>query len=186
VQSLVLNSPAELLASLIVQAKDSPQLLLINGPSGSGKTQWCLQLVDQARDLNLEIAGLVSPAVFSGGRKTRIDLLNLQTGQHRRLALHKGKMKNGIVMGAWEFDPAVLHWGNDLLESIRTCQLLVLDELGPLEFQHHSGLIKAFNLIDSRCYRLACIGIRPSLLSAALGRWPWAQVHTLPARQEAG
>jgi nucleoside-triphosphatase THEP1 len=185
VQPLVLDSPVELLASLMIQPENISHLLLISGPSGAGKTHWCLQLVDQARLLNVDVAGLVAPAVFTAGRKTRIDMLDLRTGQQRRLALRKGCMTDGLVVGAWELDLAVLSWGNALLQSIHSCQLLVLDELGLLEFNHNSGLISAFRLIESRCYRLACVGIRPSLLPVALERWPWARVHTLPARQEA-
>jgi hypothetical protein len=56
--------------------------------------------------------------------------------------------------------------------------ILILDELGPLEFSSNQGLTVGFELIERRLYRLACMTIRPSLLPVALERWPWAhEIH---------
>jgi nucleoside-triphosphatase THEP1 len=177
------DSPAQLLAGLMLASGNTPQLLLVNGPSGAGKTLWCLALVEQARLQGLEVAGLVSPAVFADGIKTRIDLLDLRSGERRPLAVPRGSGQDGLVVGNWRFDPAAFLWGDDRLASIDSCQVLVLDELGPLEFERRTGLLRAFHLLAARRYQLACVGLRPSLLPAALQKWSWARVHTLPAGQ---
>jgi nucleoside-triphosphatase THEP1 len=145
-----------------------------------------MQLVEQARNLGLDVAGLISPAVFDNGQKVQIDLLDLATGTRRSLAIRKVEKDDNLVAGAWGFDPEALEWGNAQLGAIRHCQLLVVDELGPLEFQNHTGWMNAFPLIESRCYRLACLVVRPELLHQALERWPWAEVMELPARVGAG
>jgi len=184
VQSFAPNSPDELLASVLAQPEAASQTLLITGPSGSGKTRWCLKLVDSARRRGLKVAGLISPAVFDGDHKTCINLLDLETSEQRCLARPKGALPEGIIVGAWNLNPEVLDWGNCVLESIRRTPILVLDELGPLELNSNRGLYSAFGLIDSHSYRLACIAIRPTLLPAALDRWPWAQTYTLPLPPE--
>lgn len=89
-----------------------------------------------------------------------------------------------LAVGGWVLDPRLLAWWNRLLASAEPCDLLILDEMGPLEVTAGLGLTNAFALIEALCYRLACVGIRPALLPVALARWPWAQPFALPARQE--
>lgn len=177
------NSPSQLLASIFIQETSPSKLLLVSGSSGAGKTHWCRQMVDAARLQGLTIAGLLSLPVFEQGRKSRIDLLDLQTGLQRILAVHRDGLGTGPVVGPWHFDPAVLLWGNEIIRAIQPCQLLILDELGPLEFEQNTGLTNALELIASRSCRLACVVVRPSLLPLALERWPWAESYFVPARQ---
>jgi nucleoside-triphosphatase THEP1 len=184
-QSFLTDSPAELLASLMLETGNEPQLLLVSAPSGAGKTRWCQQLVDEARRHDVQIVGLLSPAVFEDGRKTRIDLMDASTGERRPLAARRESCGNGLEVGCWLFDPAILQWGNDLLASLPPCQVLLIDELGPLEFERQLGLVNAFDLLDARRYRLACVALRPTLLPSALQRWDWAQVLPLPGGGDA-
>jgi len=185
VQPPALNQPVDLLSAWMDHPGPFARLLLLNGQSGSGKTHFCLALVDAARSKGLEVAGLVSPAVFSAAGKIGIDLLDIKTGRQRNLARRRQSTGKWLAVGDWELDPRVLAWGNRLLGSAGACDLLILDEMGPLEFTAGSGLTNAFALIEARRYRLACVGIRPALLPDALARWPWAQSYALPARQEA-
>ncbi|MFH2039834.1 MAG: nucleoside-triphosphatase [Chloroflexota bacterium] len=173
------NSQKELLSILLNPDNDTCQQLLVSGPSGCGKTHWCLQLVEEARPMNLSVAGLVSPPVFKDGVKWGIDLLDLRSGSQRRLALKYENEETGLSTRAWKLDPEVVRWGNEVLQSIDACQLLIVDELGPYEFEHGEGLTSGFSLIDSCCYQLACIVIRPSLLAKALMRWPQANILEL-------
>jgi hypothetical protein len=55
--------------------------------------------------------------------------------------------------------------------------LLVIDELGPVEFDQGRGLTKAFDILDSQTYRLAVAVVRPDLLERACKRWPSARVY---------
>lgn len=179
-----LTSPVDLLLTWMDQQGPFARLILLTGQSGAGKTRFCLALVDAARNMGLEVAGLVSPAVFSAAGKIGIDLLDIKTGRQRSLARRRQSTGGWLAVGDWELDPRVLAWGNRLLASAEPCDMLILDEMGPLEFTAGSGLTNAFALIDARRYRLACVGIRPALLPEALTRWPWAQSYALPARQE--
>ena len=66
----------------------------------------------------------------------------------------------------------VLHY-NDNNQLLRNGELLLIDELGPLEFRGEGGFIAGFAAIDARHYRLAVVVVRPELLDAARQRWPW-------------
>jgi nucleoside-triphosphatase THEP1 len=171
--------PDEILGSFPGHSGDSSRLVFLSGPSGAGKTTWCMQMVEQARSRNVTIAGLISPAVFTGDQKNGIDLLNIQTGERRRVAV-AGEKKDWIAMKRWSFDPEVLAWGNRVLREIHSSPVLIIDEIGPLEFEHQAGLLAAFDLIDSRKFTLTLICLRPWLVNDALERWPWAEVLSLP------
>lgn len=174
-----INSPVSLLASFLSQAESASELVLVTGDSGAGKTAWCQDFCRQARAAGLAPLGVLSPAVFESGEKTGIDLLAIHTGERRRLAIRRdengGKPPDAPATSSWTFDPLVLAWGNRLLGKLPDGDLLVLDELGPLEFTKNTGLTAGLALIDSRRSRLNCVVVRPALLHIASARWPWAR-----------
>ena len=149
-------------------------LALLTGGRGAGKTRWCEALAFTAREAGLAVAGLVSPPVLTGGEKRAIDLLDLATGERRFLAERARPDLPGTAGLGWRFDPEALTAGNAALERIGTCDLLLVDELGPLEFGRGSGFTSAFNLLDARGHGLAIVVVRPALVAAAAARWSWA------------
>lgn len=152
------------------------QLIVLSGGRGAGKTSWCLALTCLARRRGLTVAGLVSPAAFCDGCKTAIDLQDLGSGETRRLAERPGPNAPGTAGLGWRFDRATLAWGNDLIERTAASDLLVIDEMGPLEFAGQDGFTAGFAAIDACRYCLAVVVVRPELLREALRRWPRAQV----------
>lgn len=168
------GSPAALLASFFSSSKVKPGLVLITGQRGSGKTSWCLKLVKQAQDHGLKPIGLVSPAVFEGDKKVGIDLMDLSSAQQRRLAYLKGDANGDLKTTEWQMVFSTLDWGNSILERIDSCDLFILDELGPLEFEHGVGLVAGFGIINSRKSGPCFVVVRPSMLIKARERWPWA------------
>jgi nucleoside-triphosphatase THEP1 len=180
VQTISIDSPDELLAGLFIQPANLTRLVLISGASGSGKTTWCARLVSAARRRKLQCAGLLSPARYHNGIKTTIDLQDIRTGCRLRLAEPLGGQPKGMPVGEWDMDPAILEWGNEQLLNVPACPLLVIDELGPLEFNQHEGLTAAFGLLDSRRPGICCAVVRPELLPQAATRWSWAEILLIP------
>jgi energy-coupling factor transporter ATP-binding protein EcfA2 len=170
-----LDSPDSLLAGF-VSGNEPGRLIIVTGPSGSGKTRWCQALAQQANTLGMHVCGLVSPAVFKGGIKIGIDLLDLQSGARRPLAVRRGKTDGTLNTDGWQFNKESLDWGNAILTRPIACQLFILDELGPLEFNRGIGLINGFGMLARRQYHLACVVVRNSLLEAGLALWPWGEV----------
>lgn len=152
------------------RAPHPPVLLIATGEIGAGKTAWCAELARRGLACGLSVAGLLSPAVFAGGQKVAIDLLDISSQKRRRLAGRRSPHQDGKK---WQLDLETLHWGNQVLDAIVNCQLLILDELGPLELLEHQGLTKGLDLLDRQAFS-ACAIVRPSLLSNAEQRWPWA------------
>ncbi len=171
-----LKDPDSLLSDLFTQSQDSPQLILLTGLSGVGKTTWCGQLVDLARERGLKVRGLLSPSVFQHGRKVGINIQNLENGETRQLASLRQGESHKIGTPRWSFNASVTEWANGTLEKVAPNDLLVIDELGPLEFLQEQGLTAGLRRLDAGEYKVACVVIRASLLPNALQRWPHATV----------
>jgi nucleoside-triphosphatase THEP1 len=179
------NSPVSVLASFFSSNENKPELVLVTGMKGAGKTSWCMDLLEHARALDLKLCGLISPAVFKAGQKVGIDLLDLHSGERRRLAYRAGDVGGDLRTTDWQMVAETLKWGNTILESINSCDLFILDELGPLEFEHGIGLIAGLDIIDSHKKFPSIVVVRPSLLHVASNRWPWAQVIDVSVKVEA-
>lgn len=169
---IISNSPVNLLAKL--QLKDNPPgLWLISAPSGAGKTTLCSRIISQARDAGLTVGGLICPAVFESGEKTAIDQVDIASGERRNLGW---RIRDGSdnTVGCWKFDVSVLDWGNEILSALGDEDLIVIDEIGPLELVEGKGYLEAMRLLDGGRYRMAVVVVRPALLQAAQERWPHA------------
>ncbi len=161
-----------------------PNLLIVTGEVGAGKTTWCQGWIKYVRARQVTVCGLLSPARFEDGHKTGIRLVNLATAEERLLAwLRAGEDTTGVATQRWQFDPAVLAWGDTILRAIEHTDVLVIDELGPLELERGEGWVSALALLDSsRHYDMACVVVRPALVPAALARWPHAATLAIGPR----
>jgi nucleoside-triphosphatase len=155
----------------------NPTLFLITGSRGAGKTTFCDQLARDAREAGWQVAGLISRPIFSGPRRTAIDAEDQRTGDTRRLAVAAPEGEPPTPgTKSWQFDPAALAWGNQVLATATPCDLLVVDELGPLELERGTGWQAGLSAVDSRQYAIALVVIRAELLGEALLRWDEANL----------
>jgi nucleoside-triphosphatase len=150
-------------------------LTILTGPSGSGKTTLCRELVAAARRDGRDVAGVLCPAVFEGARKSGIAAVDLRSGETCALARRRdaGEAAPGAPR-CWVFDEAVLAWGDTRLAASTPCDLLVVDELGPLELDEGRGWTAGIAAVDSGAYGAAIVVVRPALLERARARWPMA------------
>lgn len=150
------------------------KLWIISGEIGAGKTVLCARLIKAFKELGWQITGLRSPAIMEAGKKTGIAVENLASQEIRRLAVHDYKPE-GLEDDPihWTFDPLVLVWGNQVFAHAVPTDLLVVDEIGPLEMKREQGWVNALSALDSRQYRQAILVMRPKLLALAQSRWQW-------------
>jgi nucleoside-triphosphatase len=153
-------------------SKPEGQIFIITGQREAGKTTLCRSVIELARERNWTVAGLLSPGIFQKGQKTGIQVIDLHTDQSRALAQKNTGEIYGTRTKTWNFDENALQWGNECLKMAVPCQLLVVDELGILEFDQGQGWMSGFSAIDSHQYSLAMIVIRPELLQSAFQHWP--------------
>ena len=164
----------------------SPVRVIVTGEVGCGKTQACAAAAARLQDLGWDVAGILSPAVWNGERKVGINALDLRSGNVRCLAKRAiaGDHTQGPATPGWRFDAETIAWCNSLLSAANDCDLLVVDELGPLEFESGEGLVRGMQALNDGRFRLALVVVRPRLLQAAQQRWPGAQALTLGGLEE--
>jgi nucleoside-triphosphatase THEP1 len=156
-----------------------PILLMITGFRGSGKTVLCRKLVEAARQAGWRVSGILSNPVFEGQTRVAIQAEDLKSGEVRTLAARRepdSPGSAGLHTRNWQFDSAVLDWGNQVLQSSVPTDLLVVDELGTLEFERGQGWQAGLEALDSGHYQAALVVIRSELLGEALLRWQHANI----------
>jgi nucleoside-triphosphatase THEP1 len=152
--------------------------LILTGESGCGKTRICKALADGLRARGWSVAGVVTPGIWERDQKVAIDALDLRSGEVCRLAERAGAVSEvtGPATPGWSFHAGTLAWCNSLLANAGHPDLLVVDELGPLEFERDEGLTHGMQAVDAGGFRMGLLVVRPRLLPAARARWPDAMV----------
>lgn len=155
------------------------KLILLTGARESGKTSLFIQALEKCREGVIDVAGVISPAVFDNGAKTGIDLLDVRSGERYKLAELRKTDSSGIMTDRWAFDDQTLAWGNQILSSAIPCDLLLIDELGPIELEKGMGLQNGISALNSGDYQAAIVVIRPELIQKALQLWPGSVVFDI-------
>lgn len=149
------------------------KMILLTGARGAGKTRLCQQLAAEAQRSGLDAAGVISPAVFENGQKVGIEVQDVRSGE-RRLLAHRPLpgQSGGTFTPGWAFDRQTLEWGNEILGAVGKCDVLIVDELGPLELEGGQGWLEGIHRLDEGAYRLAVVVVRAELMDKAQQRWP--------------
>ena len=143
----------------------SAHVVILTGAPGTGKTTTCRQLVDRARDLGLDCAGLICPERVVDGVRVGIDVVDVRTEERRRLA-EVDDLPGAARMGPYRFDEEAIAWGVTKLGTACPCDLLIVDEIGPLEMDRGEGWVNAIEVLSTGDCRLAVTVVRPSLVDA--------------------
>jgi nucleoside-triphosphatase THEP1 len=162
----------------------APRLYILTAPRKAGKTSFCRLLADQARTIGWDVAGLLSPAIFENEVKTGILAENVRTGESRCLASITQRSPEDIFLGMWYFDSQTLEWGNRILASSTPSDLLIVDELGPLELIYQKGWQSALTILPQGEYRVGLVVIRPELLSTAFDYFDYSEVIQMDPDQK--
>ena len=156
----------DLSTSLLEAARELGMILALTGWRGAGKTSICKKIIGKHRSSGLKIAGLLSPGRYVQGERDGIYARDLAGGETRLLASIVPGEIDGVQLGPWFFDSQTMDWGNRLLEKSAGADLLVIDEIGFMEFWLKSGWTASFDVLKRKEYRLALVVIRPECLES--------------------
>lgn len=141
--------------------------IILTGERGVGKTTICQKTVALAQSKSYVCHGILTLSLPNGER----DVVDVGSGGKRRLTVGPDA-EQVVVQGRFRFDPETLAWGNQVLSRAHDCQLLVIDELGPLEVERGGGWYKAFYALQRNDHALAVAVVRPELVIPAQLRLP--------------
>src|SRR5512137_2959817 len=109
-------------------------VLVLTGPVHGGKTTYLGEACRRWSDHGLSCSGFLSPVVTDGRGESGYDLVELP-GPFRRPYLRRQGPAGAERIGPFVFVPAALERAREILLDPRPADLLVVDEVGPLELQ---------------------------------------------------
>jgi nucleoside-triphosphatase len=148
------------------------QVILLSGLLQVGKTTALARAIEQTRATGGRVAGVLSPPEIVDGEKVGIWIEALDTGERRRLAVAAGMpaAEGSLKTEHWSLDASVTAWGAEVIARACPCDVLVIDELGPLELRRGEGWTVAFDVLREGAYRVAVVVVRAWLVEAMLAR----------------
>jgi nucleoside-triphosphatase THEP1 len=118
-------------------------------------------------------------------RKAAMDAADISIGEWQRLTPRRPERDRGLLTNVWTPDPKVVQWCNRILREAAPSDLLVVDELGSLEFQRGEGFLEGTAAVDAGHYDLALVVVRDELLSEARACGPHAKVLAIEHHENA-
>jgi nucleoside-triphosphatase len=156
-----------------------PQRLALIGERGCGKTSLILYLVEAFQKSGLAPAGVVSIGIFEQGEKVAIEVLDLMSGTSRLLARLRKEVVTDLRFGDWSFYPETFEWANYQLGSISQTELLIVDEIGPLELEQGGGFKVGLSLFEKGNFHLGIMTARPKCVEDLQNRLPKLQLFSI-------
>jgi len=159
------------------------RIVILTGERGAGKSTVCRETLALAQARGYTCGGVLTLSRTNGA----LDVLDVRSGCVRRLTLRTEPQDEAlepdaspaVIQGRFHFDPEILAWGNDALSRARACQLLVVDELGPLEIERGEGWLETFDVLRRNDFALALVVVRPELIVQAQLKLPVGAVTVL-------
>jgi len=146
--------------------------ILLTGERQMGKTTVCKQVAELTHGLGYDPAGVLAPALLDeDGLPMAYHALMVSDGEQRLLAQANGDL-DGLRTGRYSFDVDVFSWVIGRLRRAisQGCDLLIIDEIGPLELEQRRGLAPILSdLSDGRLPPLLLV-VR-SELAGRLQKW---------------
>ncbi len=130
-------------------------VFVITGPVHSGKTSFLQKTVIQLKNQKVRLDGYLSLAVVRGKERLGYDFLDLRTEEAIPFLRRTGE-KGWPVIGPYFLDPRVLQKAKEKILGSSPQDLLVVDEIGPLEVRGE-GIWPALSVVlkePSRCFVL--------------------------------
>lgn len=162
--------------------------ILLTGASRSGKTTVCTKVIDLARAAGVTVGGIVTEnAVTESGavvqhvvdvRTGRRSLLATATAERARVVARYEGVERPLhadeFAASWVFDEGGVAFGNAALVATITtpCELLVVDQIGPLELRAGAGFDAAFDAVLRGRHEVALVVVHPLVLELAERRFP--------------
>ena len=175
---------------LIVGLERGTVNVLLTGDRQVGKTTICRRVAELAQGLSYAPAGVVTPVIHNqDGFPLARHALMVSDGQQRLLARANDNL-GGPRTGRYSFDADVLSWVLGRLREAMAqgCDLLIVDEIGPLELEQGSGLAPLLSDLSAERLPALLLVVRPQLidqLQARLSDVPFRTFAVTPANRQA-
>jgi nucleoside-triphosphatase THEP1 len=160
--------------------------VLLTGERQVGKTTVCRQVAELARRLGYDPAGVLAPALLDKDElPVAYHALMVVDGEQRLLARADGDL-GGPRTGHYSFSTDVLSWVIGRLRRAisQGCDLLIVDEIGPLELEQGEGLAPLLSDLPGGRLPPLLLVVRSELAGRLQKRLPDIPFRTFTVTQE--
>ncbi len=158
---------------------------IISGTRNAGKTSLVMAIIAWAQDNGISTRGIISTGNFNKeGHKLGFTIKDVATGHEMDLAVRDNGSSSEIKTAAYSFNKKGLSWGRKLIEKATPCDILIIDEIGPLEFEGQKGWSNAFKVVRTGEFGCAIVVIREELVDHAIKLWPEAMIWKIKCIRE--
>ncbi|MEI6275920.1 MAG: nucleoside-triphosphatase [Prolixibacteraceae bacterium] len=173
----LLQSSKSLIELFENEQNNLPVIFIVTGEVGSGKTTFADQLVRLLQSAGLRTGGFLSAGTANDSERTGFRLIDIYTSKSIvmcEITHHEG----WIQMGRYYFNPEAFEFGNSILNplNLQGNQLVVVDEIGPLEMKNQGWSRAIDRLISKRSVSQLWI-VRRSLLPKIVRKWNVGDVY---------
>jgi nucleoside-triphosphatase THEP1 len=137
-------------------------IYLLTGPVHSGKTTFLRQVIRSLKEKGTDIGGFLSVSVWNGDERLGYDLYDLREEKLIPFIRAAGE-RTWQKSGPYSFIPDGLERAKSILLRTQNADLLVVDEVGPLEVSGE-GLWPVLKDVVSDCRTNCLLVVRESIL----------------------
>jgi nucleoside-triphosphatase THEP1 len=154
-----------------------PEVIIITGDIHEGKTTFVQKIVTDLGKQKIRIAGFLSIGVDEDGTRTGFNLSDIGSSRQIELCSDKKDDKR-IQLKRFYFNQVALDLGNEILkqDNLSDKQLIVIDEIGPLELNDQGWSRSIENLTRSITIPQLWV-VRKSLVQKISRRWNIGNVY---------
>jgi nucleoside-triphosphatase THEP1 len=173
-----LFSQAEtLLAVFEKEDLQKPQIVIITGDIHQGKTTFTRSIVNTLGDNKIRISGFLSLGIDENHKRTGFYLYDIESGEKIELCSEK-KDNDRINYGQFYFNREAIVKGQEILkvENLIDKQLIVIDEIGPLELRN-DGWNSSLEIICRKISIPHLWVVRRSIIKEVSRKWNVGNVY---------
>ena len=148
-----------------------PQIIIITGEIKQGKTTFLKTIVNDLQKHKIQIAGFLAIGIDVNGVRTGFMLSDINTSQQIELC-KKTIHEQWLKYGHYYFNPEGIVFGNEILSinNLPDKQLVIIDEIGPLEIDNQ-GWSQAIDKIITSSVIPHIWVVRKSLVKIIIRKW---------------
>jgi nucleoside-triphosphatase THEP1 len=143
-----------------------PKHIIITGETGIGKTTVCTKLIELGKTYGIRISGILGIKRADGTRMVE----DIATGEREKLAVPVDN-QDGMVGSGFKFMEEGIRFGNRVIEDSGKKDVVLIDEIGPLEMKG-MGFSAYSTLLDSKSPARCLLIIRKKILPLFLEKHP--------------
>ncbi|MCK5822653.1 MAG: hypothetical protein KAG95_01525 [Bacteroidales bacterium] len=178
----ILRNPFKFLSNIIIQADEllkdfkshisnNQKIYIITEDEHKGKTTFVKNLVSKLLTKGLNIQGFIAEAVINNKTLSGYNLKNLHNNEKMQL-ITKEQHDDWLKLGPYYFNSEGFDFGNNILsnKNITNADLIVIDEIGPLELSENGWFNQINNLLTVNSVSMIWV-VRKSIIKEVIEKW---------------